>query len=415
MRLGLFRQEALDSNRDKLLGEVVLAQPFSISVLTAVTVLIALAIVAFACWGEYTRKAHVNGYLAPSKGLIKIYAPEPGTLVEKHVHEGQSVKRGDMLFVLSTERSSRETPETQATAIIKLRQRRDSLKEELSKQANIDQIEHRTLQERIQSMEAELVQIAAEIKTQSQLVAGAKEMLGRFRRLLASQSVSGLQTQEKQQELLGQQSRLQELQRSRLSFERELQELRLAVPSNELKANNQRAAIERNIATLEQELTEYESRRNLVITAPSDGVATTILAERGQSASTTSPLLSILPEGAVLEAQVLVPSRAIGFIKSGQAVAVRYQAFPYQRFGSHKGHIKEVAKTLIRPNEVDLPVALNEPVYRVTVALNSQTVRAYDETIPLQSGMILDADIRLDHRRLLEWVFDPLFSITGRI
>jgi membrane fusion protein len=357
----------------------------------------------------------VSGYLAPSKGLIKVYAPEPGTLIEKHVREGQTVRRGDTLFVLSTERSSRETPEAQAAAIAKLRERRDSLKEELNKQVNIDQIDRRTLQERIQGMEAELVQIETEIKTQSKRVASAEEMLGRFRKLLASKFVSGLQAQEKQQELLDQQSRLQELGRNRLSLERELRELRLTLSSSGLKANNQRSAIERNIAVLEQEMTEYESRRNLVITAPSDGVVTTILAERGQSASTTNPLLSILPEGAVLEAQLLVPSRAIGFIKPGQTAAVRYQAFPYQRFGSHKGYVKEIAKTLIRPNEGELPVALNEPVYRVTVTLSSQTVRAYDETIPLQSGMILDADIRLDRRRLIEWVFDPLFSITGRI
>jgi len=415
MRQDLFRQEALDFNREKLLGEAVLSQPLSLSVLTAAAVLIALAVMTFACWGEYTRKAHVSGYLAPSKGLIKVYAPESGTLVEKHVREGQTVRRGDMLYVLSTERSSRETPEAQAAAIEKLRERRDSLKEELNKQINIDQIDQHALQERIQGMETELSQIETEIKTQSERVAGAEEMLGRFRKLLARKFVSELQAQEKRQELLDQQSRWQELRRNRLSFERELKELRLTLSSSGLKANNQRAALARDIAALEQEMTEYESRRNLVITAPSDGVVTTILAELGQSVSATNPLLSILPEGAVLEAQLLVPSRAIGFIKPGQEAAVRYQAFPYQRFGSHKGHVKEIAKTLIRPNEVDLPVALDEPVYRVTVTLNSQTVRAYDETVPLQSGMILDADIRLDHRRLIEWVFDPLFSITGRI
>jgi multidrug efflux pump subunit AcrA (membrane-fusion protein) len=65
-------------------------------------------------------RAHVSGYLAPSKGLIKIYAPEVGTLIEKHAREGQRMKRGDALFVLSTERSSRETPEAQAAAIAQL-------------------------------------------------------------------------------------------------------------------------------------------------------------------------------------------------------------------------------------------------------------------------------------------------------
>jgi membrane fusion protein len=415
MRQSLFREEALESSRDKLLGEVSLHQPLSVSILTGCAAFVAIAVIAFVIWGEYTRKAHVSGYLAPSMGLIKVYAPEPGTLIEKHVREGQVVKRGDRLFVLSTERSSRETPEAQSAAISKLQERRDSLKEDFAKQGNIAQIEQRTLQERIMGMEAEAVQIGVEINLQKQRVEGSREVLGRFRRLQATQSVSDLQAQEKQQELLDQQYRLQELERQRLNREREIKELRLQVLSDELKAKNHQAAIGRDVATLEQQLTEYESRRNLVITAPRDGIVTTILAERGQVAQTTSPLLSILPEGATLEAQLLIPSRAIGFIAPGQSVAVRYQAFPYQRFGSHKGEVREIAKTLIRPNEVDLPVALNEPVYRVTVALASQTVEAYRQDIPLQSGMLLDADVSLDHRRLIEWVFDPLFSVTGKL
>ena len=415
MRQNLFREEALESSRDKLLGEVSLHQPLSISILSGFAAVAAIAVICFAIWGEYTRKAHVSGYLAPSMGLIKVYASEPGTLIEKHVREGQAVKRGDMLFVLSTERSSRETPEAQSAAISKLQERHDSLKQELVKQGSISQIEQRTLQERIKGMEAELVQIIAEIKLQKQRVEGSREVMGRFSRLQASQSVSDLQTQEKQQELLDQEYRLHELERQRLNREREIKELRLQVLSDELKAKNHQAAIGRDVSTLEQQLTEYESRRNLVITAPRDGIVTTILAERGQVAQTTNPLLSILPEGAKMEAQLLIPSRAIGFIAPGQSVALRYQAFPYQRFGSHKGEVKEIAKTLIRPNEVDIPVSLNEPVYRVTVALASQAVEAYRNTIPLQSGMLLDADVSLDHRRLIEWIFDPLFSVTGKL
>ncbi|WP_165786326.1 hypothetical protein [Methylomonas sp. Kb3] len=54
-------------------------------------------------------------------------------------------------------------------------------------------------------------------------------------------------------------------------------------------------------------------------------------------------------------------------------------------------------------------------MYRVTVEIDKQAVQAYRQDIPLQSGMLLDADIWLDHRRLIEWVFDPLYSILGRV
>ena len=169
MDQSLFRQEALEFQRQRHLGEVVVVRPLSFAFLTAIAISIAIAVIGFAFWGEYTRKAHVQGYLAPSRGLIKVYPPEAGTLIEKHVTEGQLVKRGDTLFVLSTERSSRLTSEAQATAIDQLRQRRDSLKEELTKQRHISEIEINNLQMRIRDTQVELAQIRVEIKEYSHL------------------------------------------------------------------------------------------------------------------------------------------------------------------------------------------------------------------------------------------------------
>lgn len=415
MRHALFRQEALDFHREKLLGEVVLVRPLSVSLLTGAAVWIALTVMGFAWWGEYTRKAHVTGYLEPNKGVIKVYAPQAGTLIEKHVKEGQAVKQGTVLFVVSSERSSREAPETQATAMAQLRRRRESLQEELVKQGHIDRIQLATTQERGRNMDAELAHLVAELQLQEQRVASAVDTVQRYRLLVAKGLASEMQAQQRREELLDQQSKLHSLQRSRLSVEGGIQTLKRELTSSDLKAKNQRAAIERNISALEQELTEYESRRQVVIVAPSDGVVTTILSVQGQNITPSTPLLSLMPVDTVLEAHLLVPSRAMGFIAPRQTVAVRYQAFPYQRFGSARGRITEIAKTLITPNEVILPVPLHEPVYRVTVALEAQTVTAYGTEIPLQAGMVLDADIALDQRRIFEWIFDPLYSITGRL
>ena len=415
MRRALFRQAALDFHREKLLGDVVLVRPLSVSLLTGAAVCIALAVLGFAWWGEYTRKAHVVGYLEPNKGVIKVYAPQAGTLIEKHVVEGQAVQQGAVLFVVSSERSSREATETQATAIAQLRRRRESLQEELAKQGHIDRIQLATAQERVRGMDAELAHLAAELQLQEQHVASAAGTVERYRLLVAKGLAAEMQAQQKREELLDQQSRFHSLQRSRLTLEREMDTLKRERTSNDLKAKNQRAAIERNISALEQELTEYESRRQVVIVAPSNGVVTTILNVQGQNITPSTPLLSLMPMDAVLEAHLLIPSRSMGFIAPRQTVAVRYQAFPYQRFGSAKGRITEIAKTLITPNEVTLPVPLQEPVYRVTVALETQTVTAYGTELPLQAGMVLDADIALDQRRIFEWVFDPLYSITGRL
>ena len=56
-----------------------------------------------------------------------------------------------------------------------------------------------------------------------------------------------------------------------------------------------------------------------------------------------------------------------------------------------------------------------EPLYRITVALDEQSVQAYGQTQPLAAGMQLDADVLLERRRLIEWIFEPLLSVAGRV
>ena len=58
---------------------------------------------------------------------------------------------------------------------------------------------------------------------------------------------------------------------------------------------------------------------------------------------------------------------------------------------------------------------VGEPLYRITVALDQQAVSAYGQTQPLVAGMQLEADVLLDRRRLIEWLFEPVLGIAGRV
>jgi membrane fusion protein len=414
MRSSLFRPEALDAQRERQLGDVLLARAPALSVLAAAAVLIALGIVAFGWFAQYTRKAHVPGYLAPTEGLIKVQAPQAGTLVGKHVGEGRRVARGDTLFVLSTERASPQAHEAQAAAIAQLRERRASLAREIEQQALLAQLARHELQQRRRGLATELEQLQSAIATQQERLASSRATLERHAELARQRFISEAQLAQQREQLLDQQARLQALERSRTALQRESASLDSAVAATAPKAASDRAAVERGISAIEQELTEYEARRTIVVTAPADGVVTTILAERGQSVAAGAPLLSILPAGATLQAQLLVPSRAAGFLAAGQPVALRYQAFPFERFGSARGVVQEISRSLIAPGDAALPLTLDEPAYRVTVALQRQSVHAYRKEFALQAGMRLDADIALDRRRLIDWVFEPLAAAAHR-
>ncbi len=415
MTSSLFRTEALSHQQNRLYGDVLIARSPTVSLLVWIAALFAIVIVGFAYWGEYTRKEHVVGYLSPTQGMIKIYSPQTGTVLEKHVDEGQLVKQGDVLLTISSERATSTTRETQAAMLIELKLRRDSLRLEQGKQKEIDALTGSGIAGRIRGLETEIREAQAQLALQSSRVASAERTVVRYEKLLAERFVSDAALQEKQEELINQRNQLAQIKRSITSLNRELNTARVELSASGLKRDNNTAAIERQISELEQQLTEVDVGRRVVLTAPAAGTVTTILAEIGQTANPSAPLLSILPEGAELQAQLLVPTRAAGFIKPAQQVSLRYQAFPYQRFGHHLGEVVEIGRTVIQPNESSLPLSIQESVYRVTVRLPRQQVQAYGQAMPLQAGMVLDADIHMDRRRLIEWVFDPLLSITGRI
>jgi membrane fusion protein len=415
MALDLYRQEALDAQRERHYGTGLRVRSPSLPFLTAAAALVAAAIVTFLILGQYTRKEHVSGYLAPTLGLIKVYTPQQGTVVEKRVAEGQSVKQGQVLLVVSSERATANTHEAQASMLQELRDRRDSLRAEQHKQASIDELTADELRKRIAALAAEQRQAQAQFDLQQQRVASAVRTVRRHEELISSGFVAEATLQQKQEELLEQRSQLVALQRTITGLARDQGAARVELESSGLKKSNNAAAIDRQISEIEQQLTDVDSRREVAITAPADGTVTTILAEAGQAAAPGSPLLSILPAGAELEAYLLVPTRAAGFIRPAQTVALRYQAFPYQRFGHYLGEVRQVGRTIIQPNETSIPVQVQEPVYRVTVRLPRQHVAAYGQSLALRSGMLLDADVWIDRRRLIEWIFDPLLSVAGRV
>jgi membrane fusion protein len=92
-----------------------------------------------------------------------------------------------------------------------------------------------------------------------------------------------------------------------------------------------------------------------------------------------------------------------------------YQAFPFQKFGVGRGRVLSVSRTVLAPEEVAMPgLNLTEPVFRVRVALERMDIEAYGQSIPLQAGMTLSADIVVERRNLLEWLFDPLYAAGRR-
>jgi membrane fusion protein len=165
------------------------------------------------------------------------------------------------------------------------------------------------------------------------------------------------------------------------------------------------------MSQVKRDLLDLNQQSRRAVHAPVAGKVTSVQAYSGMAVDLAKPLMTILPQNSNLEANLFVPTRAVGLLAKGQKVLIQYEAFPYQKYGIHEGTIRYISRSVLNPKEIsgiDLSHEF-EPLYRVVVAINSQTIQAGGAVIPLQAGMSIKADIVLESRTLLEWLFEPFF------
>ena len=420
-RTPLFRPQVIEQITLRQYGSVILTRPISHLVLTCVFLTLAFLLVVFFAVFETFRKAPIQGMLVPTAGVTRVFSNQVGVIKDIRVKDGQLVREGDILFVVSGERSTSDSRSTETLISELLTQRRDSFHTELQQARAQANYRRSALQQRMLDLQNEIKRLDNQALIQKQRIILSEQNVARFLQLKVTNYISEAQLQEREGELLDQRQRLLEIERLRSTVQRDFASTQAEERDITVQALRDENALRRNTSALEQDMTENEARREILVRASQSGTITAIAANLGQTVGTATSLASILPQGNKLEAEMYVPSRAVGFIKPGMKALLRYQAFPYQKFGQHSARVREVATTSIRPDELPTSAAAmpgasqSEPVYRIRLELDKQTVQAYGKAMPLRSGMLVDASVMLERRKLYEWVLEPLFSISGRL
>jgi membrane fusion protein len=410
----LFRQEAIDAQREKFLGEATIARPVPFWVFTLLAAGTAFLLIAVAVWGQYTRRERVEGYLALDTGAARVLIPDAGRITELMVKEGDEVKAGDELAKISLERSTVSGASTSQAVAAEMESRRTSLVKEQEQWRDLGARQVEQARRRVKDLENELTQIDREMKLQETRVKSTREQADRYKALAGEKFMSDVAAKQKQDEVTDQEIKLQALRRQRSQVERDLGAAKADEPQIELRARAQADQVARQISELKEGLSQVEAKRESVIRAPMAGIVTNIAVNRGQSIAADAPFVTVLPKGSGLHAELLVPTRAIGFVTKGSEVVLRYDAFPYERFGQYKGVITDIGRNVWTQGERIGPLSAREPVYRVDVSLERQNVAALGQEFQLRPGMLVNADLLLERRTLLEWIFEPVLQLKGR-
>jgi membrane fusion protein len=354
--------------------------------------------------------------LVPDQGVIKVYASTTGIVRQVLVQDRSLVSEGQALLMINGDRVLTSGEHLETVLLDEYQSQLQILESQLTRLPSLFSNKQLDLEQTIAATDRAIVHIQTQQKLLSQQLSLAERQKANIDTLSRQGLASDADLGSASEKLLSLQAQYQELARS-LDAQRDLvKSLALQQAGLGFEELNRQGELQNSLSGLAQSIAQLHGERAYIVKANRAGMVSNIQVSEGQEVQSSVPLLTITPQGSELEAELLVPARAIGFVEVGQTVKMRYSAFTFQKFGLYNATITGVSQTVLLPSELS-GVAINaqEPMYRVTARLEQQTVNAYGKAFPLKDGISLEADIKLAERSLLEWLFEPLLSLRGRL
>jgi len=398
--------------------------------------------VVWACLGEIEVVATARGKVVASGKSKTLQASEVAVVKAIRVHDGQSVKAGEVLVELDASASgadvtrlrndllAAQVDSARATALlwaIKSGQAPASLSTYIAhakpEQAQAAQHwlegQYLELRSTLDQADAEIEQRAAEIQSSRSVIEALKQTLPitrglaeDYRQLLDQQYVPRHAFLEKQQVLLDQerdmavqQARLTELNASR----KEAQRRRASVLAQTRRAMlDLQQQSEQKVVSLTQELNKAEQRDRLMsLTAPVDGTVQQLAIHTvGGVVTAAQPLMVIVPSDQPVEVEAFLENKDVGFVRAGQMATVKVETFTFTKYGTVDGEITSLSNDAIEDEKRGL-------IYSSRVRLLKNAIEVQGEQVKLSPGMSVTVEVKTDKRKVIDYFLSPLQQYAG--
>lgn len=434
---------------------ILTAEPWRFTQAAVFTMLgLVLAGLIWSFFGHADVIVTAQGALLPESEVRRFYAPVDGELANLYIAEGQPVSKGDVVARLNA-RGAIEAAANALEAQLKLEGAEREWREFPEKKALMErkaaalkqamEVEEHQHEKRISEGTAKLVEeqraqvqeARTNVEDARRARDAAKDEADKYTRLFAMAGgggVSQLQVESKKNALQAAenalrvaQSRLGELS-ARQSMEANQARAQLETSGQELTSLQlQYDAARKEIANTEEKLRlqvqtarlvadaaarirfeNIDKDNFLLIVAPVDGVITDVTSTQpGDKIQANTPLGGIAPKNArpILKIEIAENDRA--FLREGQPVKLKFNAFPYQRYGLIDGKLG-----FISPATKPSPQT-KQPVYEGRVMLDRDHYVVGDTKYPLRYGMTATAEVVVRERRLIDLALDPFRQIGG--
>ena len=413
----LFRKQAIEHQSHRLHGDVVVLPKASTQLLTGLIAVWILAVMWWLASNTYIQQVTVRGWLKPSSGIAKSYAREIGGVIDNiWVTEGQYVFAGQALSDIKRERMLNTGDSLESRLINEYVTQQIQLQQQQQHTAAINTQQVNNHQQQVEFAKRDIQQLDIQLETLKKRASLLTQRIAKTEAIRVNGHITAVEIEHLEEQRLVLQSEVQRLQRARLTQLASVKSLMGELSLLTERSNRDQAKLAQQFSEIEQRKTELQSQLNYTLVATKTGTVSNLQVQPGQSIQQHQPLMSIVPVDTVIEANLLIPVRAAGFLTVGQTIDIRYDTFPYQKYGLYKGTVLTIADALLLPNEAShIPLQLAEPMYLVRASLERPNINAGGHTVELKPGMTFSADIAISERTLLEWLLAPIFSLKGRL
>ena len=302
----------------------------------------------------------VSGQLESVLGSKDIATPAGGKISEVFYSDGQSIKKGDLLVRFDTTKAADE-------------------KKLLSK---LLELEYKKLENQSQILNSKKAVAIQKLNTAEEIGQDLKELV-----------------------LQGGFQRVQYLRQLDEIFELKDSINTLSLQINQLEVDSRKSINQLNtqLASVDLQL-KYQNVRS-----PIDGIIFNPRAYVGSVLQTGSVILTIVPKGD-LRARVFIPNKDIGFVKYGQDVKVRVDAFPFTKYGELIGRVSNIGADALPPNS-----SYNYYHFPISIELYKSYLELDEMSVPLRNGMSVTANLKLRDKPVISLISDIFVDQTESV
>ena len=410
----LFRKEVLEERDHNNYGQVRRVLSGKYEFILCLIFALLIVIFLFTTRFDYSRKLTIRGYVHPNSGVVKVYSPSDGYIRSKFITEGASVINGVPLVKIDSYTSILSGRDNYRKYIKLLKDQLDYIANKRKQEKEFSRVTINSVLESIESNRKALKNLNDQVSFEREKKSIVYDRNNKYRKVYSKGYLSNEKIKEKKLDELNIEKSISELMEKIDFLESNNKSLKRQMEIIKIENARNLNVIDIEYSKKRMEILDLESMEGTTINSKLDGKVSDVNFEIGQEVKKNDYLMSILPIGTKLEVTLMVPSTAYSFIDVGDKVHIKVSAFPFEKYGVVEAEITTKSDTISLPSEVKIPIGMNEGFYRVIASLENEKVTFNDENYSIKPGMLVDADVITEKKKISEWLLSPFYEVITK-